>query len=186
MHKSEKSKWSRSVVSDSPRPHGLQPTRLLRPWDFPGRSTGVGCHSLLLISILSNAQRREKVRKQILNNLIPMVRLVSCEIDTSDYLRFMQLKLVWQAEYLDHIRYSINPQNLSNSPNLSPCSSSKFLIIISLLTSSLLISSLLHLLLHFHLYFLYLLQWDESTPMRDSASHRNLTPCDGYIKTMHY
>ena len=29
------------------RPHGLQPTRLLRPWDFPGKSTGVGCHHLL-------------------------------------------------------------------------------------------------------------------------------------------
>ena len=29
------------------RPHGLQPTRLLRPWDFPGKSTGVGCHRLL-------------------------------------------------------------------------------------------------------------------------------------------
>ena len=27
-------------------PHGLQPTRLLRPWDFPGKSTGVGCHRL--------------------------------------------------------------------------------------------------------------------------------------------
>ena len=40
-------KWSRSVVSDSLRPHGLQPTRLLRPWDFPGKSTGVGCHRLL-------------------------------------------------------------------------------------------------------------------------------------------
>ena len=37
MHESEKLKWSRSVVSDSSRPHGLQPTRLLRPWDFPGR-----------------------------------------------------------------------------------------------------------------------------------------------------
>ena len=47
MHESEKWKWSRSVVSDSPRPHGLQPTRLLRPWDFPGKSTGVGCHCLL-------------------------------------------------------------------------------------------------------------------------------------------
>ena len=47
MHDSEKWKWSRSVVSDSLRPHGLQPTRLLRPWDFPGRSTGVGCHCLL-------------------------------------------------------------------------------------------------------------------------------------------
>ena len=27
--------------------HGLQPTRLLCPWDFPGKSTGVGCHCLL-------------------------------------------------------------------------------------------------------------------------------------------
>ena len=46
MHESAKGKWSRSVVSDSSRPHGLQPTRLLRPWDFPGKSTGVGCHCL--------------------------------------------------------------------------------------------------------------------------------------------
>ena len=35
------------VVSDSLRPHGLQPTRLLRAWDSPGKSTGVGCHFLL-------------------------------------------------------------------------------------------------------------------------------------------
>ena len=43
----EKWKWSRSVMSNSPRPHGLQPMRLLCPWDFPGKSTGVGCHCLL-------------------------------------------------------------------------------------------------------------------------------------------
>ena len=48
MHESEKWKWSRSVVSDSSRPHGLQPTRLLHPWNFPGKSTGVGRHCLLL------------------------------------------------------------------------------------------------------------------------------------------
>ena len=42
-----KVKWSRSVVSDSLWPHGLQPTRLLSPWDSPGKSTGVGCHFLL-------------------------------------------------------------------------------------------------------------------------------------------
>ena len=47
MHESEKWKRSRSVMSDSSRPHGLQPTRLLHPWDFPGKSTGVGCHCLL-------------------------------------------------------------------------------------------------------------------------------------------
>ena len=39
-------KWSRSVVSYSLGPHGLQPTRLLCPWDFPGKSAGVGCHCL--------------------------------------------------------------------------------------------------------------------------------------------
>ena len=47
MYESEKWKWSCSVVSHSSRPHGLQPTRLLRPWNFPGKSTGVGCHCLL-------------------------------------------------------------------------------------------------------------------------------------------
>ena len=36
-----------SVVSKSLQPHGLQPTRLLCPWDSPGKSTGVGNHSLL-------------------------------------------------------------------------------------------------------------------------------------------
>ena len=29
------------------RPHGPQPARLLRPWDSPGKNTGVGCHFLL-------------------------------------------------------------------------------------------------------------------------------------------
>ena len=34
-------------MSDSVRPHRRQPTRLPRPWDSPGKSTGVGCHFLL-------------------------------------------------------------------------------------------------------------------------------------------
>ena len=36
-----------SVVSDSLRPQGPWPARLLCPWDSPGKSTGVGCHFLL-------------------------------------------------------------------------------------------------------------------------------------------
>ena len=36
-----------SVVSNSVRPHRRQPTRLSRPWDSPGKNTGVGCHFLL-------------------------------------------------------------------------------------------------------------------------------------------
>ena len=46
-HESEKWKWSHSVMSYSSRLHGLQPTRLLHPRDFPGKNTGVGCHRLL-------------------------------------------------------------------------------------------------------------------------------------------
>ena len=38
---------SHSVVSDSLWPHGLQPARLLCPWDSSGKNTGVGCHALL-------------------------------------------------------------------------------------------------------------------------------------------
>ena len=33
-------------MSNSLQPHGLQPTRLLCPWDFPGKNTGVSCHFL--------------------------------------------------------------------------------------------------------------------------------------------
>ena len=44
----KKRKWSRSVVSDSLHPRELyHPTRLLHPWNFPSKSTGVGRHFLL-------------------------------------------------------------------------------------------------------------------------------------------
>ena len=54
MHESEKWKWRHSVVSHSSWPHGLQPTRPLRRWDFPGKSNGVGCHCLLRDWVLGN------------------------------------------------------------------------------------------------------------------------------------
>ena len=36
-----------SAMSDSLQPYGLQPTRLLYPWDCPNKITGVDCHFLL-------------------------------------------------------------------------------------------------------------------------------------------
>ena len=38
---------SNSVISESLQPHGLQPARLLYPWNSPGKNTRVGSHSLL-------------------------------------------------------------------------------------------------------------------------------------------
>ena len=46
-YKSECESVSCSVVSDCLQPLGLEPARLLCPWNFPGKNTGVGCHSLL-------------------------------------------------------------------------------------------------------------------------------------------
>ena len=37
----------RSVVSNSLRPHCLQPARFLCPWNSLGKNTAVGCHALL-------------------------------------------------------------------------------------------------------------------------------------------
>ena len=74
MHESGKWKWSRSVVSDSSWPHGLQPTRLLRPWDFPGKSTGVGCHCLLCWKAYYTSNKLgelgEQVGKQSISNIL--------------------------------------------------------------------------------------------------------------------
>ena len=42
---------SRSVVSNSLQPHGLQPARLPCPWDSPGKNTGVACHFLFQVGI---------------------------------------------------------------------------------------------------------------------------------------
>ena len=38
---------ARSIMSDSLGHHGLYPTRLLCPWNSPGKNTGMNCHSLL-------------------------------------------------------------------------------------------------------------------------------------------
>ena len=49
-------KWSVScsVMPNPLWPHGLQPTRLLCPWHFPGKDTGVGCHFLFQITIVKD------------------------------------------------------------------------------------------------------------------------------------
>ena len=76
MHESEKWKWSFSVVSDSLRPHRLQLTRLLCPWEFPGKSTGVDCHCLLQkrspvfpILLFSSISLHSSLRKPFLSLL---------------------------------------------------------------------------------------------------------------------
>ena len=59
--------FSLSVVSDSLWAHGLlSPTRLLCPWDSPGKNTGVGCHSFLQRIFLTQGSKPGLHCKQIL------------------------------------------------------------------------------------------------------------------------
>ena len=70
-------KWSPSVVSYSLWPHGLQPTRLLRPWDFPGKSTGGGCHSLHQASLsITNSWSSPKLIS--IESVMPSNHLILC------------------------------------------------------------------------------------------------------------
>ena len=43
-------------MSDSLRPHKRQPTRLPHPWEYPGKSTGVGCHCLFHGNVLRDTK----------------------------------------------------------------------------------------------------------------------------------
>ena len=56
-------------MSDSVRPHRRQPIRLPRPWDSPGKNTGVGCHFLLQCM---KVKSESKVTQSCLTHSDPM------------------------------------------------------------------------------------------------------------------
>ena len=96
------------VVSNSLQSHGLQPTRLLCPWDSPGKNTGVGCHFLL--QGIFPAQRLNLGLlhcRQILYRLGHQgvsfsVFLFCCNTRMSDYPSSIKLLLHFYQKLLDH------------------------------------------------------------------------------------
>ena len=70
-------------MPDSLQPHGLQPTRLLRPWDFPGKSTGVGCHCLLWPTSAGSWQKQENSRKTCTSASLTALKLLTVWITTN-------------------------------------------------------------------------------------------------------
>jgi len=75
-------KWKVKVKSLSRvrlyRPHGLQPTRLLRPWDFPGKSIGVGCHCLLRCTAYRSINQYTRWKRNLaVWNWIPAIFLLT-------------------------------------------------------------------------------------------------------------
>ena len=103
VHESEKWKWRRSVVSDSSRPHGLQPTRLLRPWDFPGKSTGVGCHCLLELHYYNHWSYIELYIWSTASSLI----IISVE-GSVIYLVIQEIIILWKKQNTNGIVNNIS------------------------------------------------------------------------------
>ena len=107
---------SRSVVSDSLRPHGLLPARLLCPWDSPGKNTGVGCHALLQKVFptegsnpgLAHCRQILYLLSQQGSNILFIHSFVNRYLDCSvSWFLWMMLQVMWECKYLFKILISI-------------------------------------------------------------------------------
>ena len=80
-------------MSDSVRPHGLQPARLLCPWDSPGKNTGVGCHFLLQYDTLGGLNSRSLCLR-VLEGVKPKINMLADLVSTASWLMDGQLLAV--------------------------------------------------------------------------------------------
>ena len=62
--------FSRSVVSASLQPCGLQPARFLCQWDSPSKNTGVGCHFLLQVTFPTQGSNPQLLHRQVDSSLL--------------------------------------------------------------------------------------------------------------------
>ena len=80
-----------SVVSDSVRPHRRQPTKVPRPWDSPGKNTGVGCHFLLQCM-------KVKSESEVAQSYPTLCNPMDCSLPGSSvYVIFQARVLEWGA-----------------------------------------------------------------------------------------
>ena len=97
-------------MSDSVQPHRRQPARLPRPWDSPGKNTGVGCHFLLqCMKVKSESEDAQSC---------PTLRdPMDCSLPGSS------IHGIFQARVLEWVAIAFSSVNLAN-PN-SPDSKGK-------------------------------------------------------------
>ena len=85
-------------MSDSVRPHRQRPTRLPRPWDSPGKNTGVGCHFLLQFM-------KVKSKSEVAQSCPTLSDPMDCSLPGSSVHGIFQARVLeWGAIafYVDH------------------------------------------------------------------------------------
>ena len=70
-------------MSESMQPHRQEPTRLARPWYFPGKNTGVGYHFLLQF-------RNVKSESEVIQSCLTLSDPVDCSLPGSSIHGFFQ------------------------------------------------------------------------------------------------
>ena len=87
-------------MSDSVQPHRRQPTRPPRPWDSPGKNTGVGCHFLLQCM-------KEKSESEVAQSCLTLSDPIDCSPPGSSVHGIFQARILeWGA-----VAFSAPPTN---------------------------------------------------------------------------
>ena len=95
------------MASDSVRPQRRQPSRLRRPWDSPGKNTGVGCHFLLqCIKVKSESEVAQS--SLTLRDPLTAAYQAPLSVGFSSQEHWSGVPLPSPAKYL---RYSLNKIN---------------------------------------------------------------------------
>ena len=82
------------------RPHRRQPTRLPRPWDSPGKNTGVGCHFLLQC-------RKVKSEIEVAQSCPTFSDPMDCSPPSSSIHGIFQARVLkWGATAFSQIKYT--------------------------------------------------------------------------------
>ena len=98
-----------SRLSDSVRPHRRQPTRLRRPWDSPGKNTGVGCHFLLQCM-------KMKSESEAAQSCPTLSESMDCSPPGSSVHRIFQARVLeWGAIAFSGMRAVLEPKTLAAS-----------------------------------------------------------------------
>ena len=104
-----------SVVSNSVGPHRRQPTRLPRPWESPGKITGVGCHFLL-------QRMKVKSESEVVQSCLILSDPMDCSPPGSSSKSFQARPLEWVASSFSNTwKWKVKVKSLSRVwPSATP------------------------------------------------------------------
>ena len=82
---------NQSILKEISPEYSLMPTRLLRPWDFPGKSTGVSCHCLLQCM-------KVKSQSEVIQSCLTLSDPIGCSLPGSSIHKIFQARVLeWGA-----------------------------------------------------------------------------------------